>query len=300
MRKVGLFFGSMFAIVAAFAFTSIASASAVDIPAYEKSSPILLISILPTAKRRARLGTGDVRQSGHEPSTSFWSGLRRDASSDRRFHPAKSKAWMCACHFQCPERSSNSRSRRTEKHSRHNGREGFSKRLRSPLKSPEATEQHDGESCKAHRRHQESTRCRAGWWPSAEHPDNTGQNGGAVQGDATTTNTSPATATNDGTGNPVGPVSDQTVEASEIEIDAIVAASVRPRKTLALISSQLLSKPMPSSTASLHATAFALRQRSKAFAVAVVGTMERVNIRSTCLSRSSSTRFWAILIWSLN
>ncbi|OYR25742.1 hypothetical protein [Brucella pseudogrignonensis] len=42
MRKVGLFFGSMFAIVAAFAFTSIASASAVDIPAYEKilSNPV--------------------------------------------------------------------------------------------------------------------------------------------------------------------------------------------------------------------------------------------------------------------
>ncbi|NKX15799.1 hypothetical protein HGG75_05010 [Ochrobactrum pseudogrignonense] len=51
MRKVGLFFGSMFAIVAAFALTSIAPASAVDIPAYEKSSPILSISTLLTAKR---------------------------------------------------------------------------------------------------------------------------------------------------------------------------------------------------------------------------------------------------------
>jgi len=42
MRKVGLFFGSMFAIVAAFALTSIAPASAVDIPAYEKilSNPV--------------------------------------------------------------------------------------------------------------------------------------------------------------------------------------------------------------------------------------------------------------------
>lgn len=42
MRKVGLFFGSMFAIVAAFALTSIAPASAVDIPAYENilSNPV--------------------------------------------------------------------------------------------------------------------------------------------------------------------------------------------------------------------------------------------------------------------
>ncbi|MEE9926463.1 MAG: hypothetical protein PBV01_24435 [Brucella anthropi] len=61
-------------------------------------------------------------------------------------------------------------------------------------------------------------------------PDNTGQNGGAVQGDATTTNTSPATATNDGTGNPAGPVSDQTVASSEIEVGEIVAASVQAAK----------------------------------------------------------------------
>lgn len=61
-------------------------------------------------------------------------------------------------------------------------------------------------------------------------PDNTGQNGGAVQGDATTANTSPATATNDGTGNPVGPVNDQTAAGSEVEIDAIVAASVQAAK----------------------------------------------------------------------
>ncbi len=42
MRKVGLFFGSMFAMVVALAFTSIAPASAVDIPAYEKilSNPV--------------------------------------------------------------------------------------------------------------------------------------------------------------------------------------------------------------------------------------------------------------------
>ncbi|MDG9793848.1 hypothetical protein, partial [Brucella anthropi] len=63
--------------------------------------------------------------------------------------------------------------------------------------------------------------------PLPNTPDNTGQNGGAVQGDASTTNISPATATNDRTGNPVGPVSDQTVAASEIEVDEIVAASVQ-------------------------------------------------------------------------
>ncbi|MDG9793849.1 hypothetical protein, partial [Brucella anthropi] len=66
--------------------------------------------------------------------------------------------------------------------------------------------------------------------PLPNTPDNTGQNGGAVQGDATTTNTTPATATNDGTGNPVGPVNDQTAAGSEIEIDAIVAASVQGAK----------------------------------------------------------------------
>nr|WP_278436421.1 hypothetical protein [Brucella anthropi] len=66
--------------------------------------------------------------------------------------------------------------------------------------------------------------------PLLNTPGNTGQNGGAVQGDATTTNTSPATATNDGTGNTVGPVSDQTVVASEIEVDEIVAASVQAAK----------------------------------------------------------------------
>ena len=53
------------------------------------------------------------------------------------------------------------------------------------------------------------------------------QSANAVQGDATATNTTPATATNDGTGNPVGPVSDETVAASEIEIDEILAASVQ-------------------------------------------------------------------------
>jgi len=66
--------------------------------------------------------------------------------------------------------------------------------------------------------------------PLPNTPNNTGQNGGDVQGDATTTNTTPATATNDGTGNPVGPVNDQTAAASEIDIDAIVAASVQAAK----------------------------------------------------------------------
>lgn len=66
--------------------------------------------------------------------------------------------------------------------------------------------------------------------PLPNTPDNTGQNGGALQGDATTTSTSPATATSDGTGNPVGPVNDQTAAASEIDIDAIVAASVQAAK----------------------------------------------------------------------
>ncbi len=66
--------------------------------------------------------------------------------------------------------------------------------------------------------------------PLPSDPDNTSQNGGAVQGDATTTNTSPATATGDGTGNPVGPVNDQTAAGSEIDIDAIVAASVQAAK----------------------------------------------------------------------
>ncbi|MFD1792081.1 hypothetical protein ACFSE0_10575 [Ochrobactrum teleogrylli] len=54
--------------------------------------------------------------------------------------------------------------------------------------------------------------------PLPNNPDNTSQNGGAVQGDANSTNISPATATNDGAGNLVGPVSDQTVAALEIEI----------------------------------------------------------------------------------
>ncbi len=135
--------------------------------------------------------------------------------------------------------------------------------------------------------------------PLLNTPGNTGQNGGP-SGDATTTNTSPATATNDGTGNTVGPVSDQTVVASEIEVDEIVAASVQPRRTRALISSQLRSNAMPPSTANLDATAFVSRQRSKASAVAVVAIMARMNIRSISLSLSSSTRFWAIPIWSLS
>ncbi len=66
--------------------------------------------------------------------------------------------------------------------------------------------------------------------PLPNTPDSTSQNSGAVQGDASTTNISPATATNDGTGNPVGPVSDQTAAGSEIEIDAIVPASVQAAK----------------------------------------------------------------------
>lgn len=56
------------------------------------------------------------------------------------------------------------------------------------------------------------------------------QNAGAVQVDATATNTTPTTATNDGTGNPVGPVGDQTVAAPEIKVDEIVAASVQAAK----------------------------------------------------------------------
>ena len=66
--------------------------------------------------------------------------------------------------------------------------------------------------------------------PLPNGPDSTSQNGGTVQGDASTTNITPATATNDGTGNPAGPVSDQTTAGSEIEIDAIVAASVQAAK----------------------------------------------------------------------
>ncbi|NVM42048.1 hypothetical protein HWX16_17100 [Ochrobactrum intermedium] len=66
--------------------------------------------------------------------------------------------------------------------------------------------------------------------PLSNTPDSTSQNGGAVQGDASTTNISPATATNDGTGNPVGPVNDQKAADSEIDIDAIVAASVQAAK----------------------------------------------------------------------
>lgn len=66
--------------------------------------------------------------------------------------------------------------------------------------------------------------------PLPNTQDNTSQNAGVVQGDATRTNTTQETATNDGTGNPVGPVGDQTMAVPEIEFDEIVAASVQAAK----------------------------------------------------------------------
>lgn len=131
MRKLGLFFSSLCAMAAIIAFTSIAPASAAEIPLYEKivSNPVDFYFSQPDAlvASPAIIAVG-ARDMSLQSASNLTTHLL--PCCDRlmfRSSPNR-KPWTCACLFRFPDRIwKNEKLTKLEKHSRQNGREGFSK-----------------------------------------------------------------------------------------------------------------------------------------------------------------------------